>query len=96
MCEPGAGHPDDLPPHHGDLTVTADSYVVLVGDSAAALEALSRTIARRLAGSGWSRRFAHPFIAVYAPATSKVDAVAALDGHGVLIGEMFDLSLIHI
>ena len=90
MCEPGAGHPDDLPPHHGDLTVTADSYVVLVGDSAAALEALSRTIARRLAGSGWSRRFAHPFIAVYAPATSKVDAVAALDGHGVLIGEMFD------
>ncbi|WP_293826814.1 asparagine synthase-related protein [uncultured Brevundimonas sp.] len=70
--------------------MTADAYVVLLGDSAAALEALSRTIARRLAGSGWSRRFAHPFIAVYAPATSKVDAVAALDGHGVLIGEMFD------
>jgi len=72
------------------LTVAADAYVVLVGDSAASLEALSRTIARRLAGAGWRRRFVHPFIAVYAPSTSRVEVVAALDGHGAFVGEMFD------
>lgn len=70
--------------------MTADAYVVLVGDNAAALEALSRSIARRIAGAGWSRRVADPFIAVYAPSTSRLDIVAALDGHGTIIGEMFD------
>lgn len=70
--------------------MSADAYVVLVGDDAAALEALSQKVARRLAGAGWSRRVFHPFIAVYAPATSRVEIVAALDGHGAVIGEMFD------
>lgn len=90
MREPSAGHPDDLPSHHGDLTVTADAYVVLVGDSDAALEALSRAIARRLAGAGWTRRIVHPFIAIYAPSTSRIEVVASLDGHGAMIGEIFD------
>lgn len=70
--------------------MSADAYVVLMGDDAAALEALSQKVARRLAGAGWSRRVFHPFIAVYAPATSRVEIVAALDGHGAVIGEMFD------
>nr|WP_314121546.1 asparagine synthase-related protein [uncultured Brevundimonas sp.] len=70
--------------------MSADAYVVLVADDAAALEALSRKIGRRLAGAGWSRRVSHPFLAVYAPATSRLEVVAALDGHGVTIGEMFD------
>lgn len=90
MRQPVARHPDDLPSHHGDLTMSADAYVVLAADDAGALETLSRKIARRLAGAGWSRRVSHPFIAVYAPATSRLEIVAALDGHGVMVGEIFD------
>lgn len=70
--------------------MSADAYVVLVADDAAALEALSRKIGRKLAGAGWSRLVSSPFIAVYAPATSRLEVVAALDGHGVMVGEMFD------
>ena len=70
--------------------MSADASVVLVADDAAALEALSRKIGRKLAGAGWSRLVSSPFIAVYAPATSRLEVVAALDGHGVMVGEMFD------
>nr|WP_314434022.1 asparagine synthase-related protein [uncultured Brevundimonas sp.] len=67
----------------------ADSFVALVGDTAAALEALARPLRRRLAGAGWSRRVSHPFIEVYA-LSDRLSITAGLDGHGVLIGDMFD------
>jgi asparagine synthase (glutamine-hydrolysing) len=67
----------------------ADSFVALVGDTAAALEALAAPMRRRLAGAGWSRRVSHPFVEVYAP-SDRLAVTAGLDGHGVLIGEMFD------
>ena len=67
----------------------ADSFVALVGDTAAALEALAAPMRRRLAGAGWSRRVSHPFVEVYAP-SDRLVVTAGLDGHGVLIDEMFD------
>ncbi|GAA0625044.1 lasso peptide isopeptide bond-forming cyclase [Brevundimonas kwangchunensis] len=65
-----------------------DSFVVLVGDTAAALEAVVAPMRRRLAGAGWSCRVSHPFVAVYAP-SDRLAITAGLDGHGVLIGQMF-------
>lgn len=70
--------------------MSADAYVILVGDDAAALERLSDRIGRRLAGAGWRKRLARPFIEVFAPAASRVDIVEGLDGHGVVLGEVFD------
>ncbi|WP_292079886.1 MULTISPECIES: asparagine synthase-related protein [Brevundimonas] len=67
----------------------ADSFVALVGDAAGAVDALMAPLRRRLAGAGWSRCVSHPFLEVYAP-SDRLRITAALDGHGVLIGEMFD------
>lgn len=71
--------------------MTADAVLVLAADNhVGALEALTRPLARRLAAAGWSRRSASPFLWIYAPRTSRVAITPAFDGHGAIIGDLFD------
>lgn len=70
--------------------MAAQSALILVGDTPAALDELLAPQARRLSRAGWSRRSSDPFIRVYTPTQSRVDVTRGLDGHGVLIGEIFD------
>lgn len=68
----------------------ADGYVILVGDNAPALKRLSSQAERRLAGCGWRKTIARPFVEVFAPSTTRLEIIEGLDGHGVIVGEMFD------
>lgn len=70
--------------------MSADSAVILVGDHPAALSALTAPVRGRLSRAGWSCRVDHPFIRVYAPTQGRLEITPAFDGHGVLIGEVFD------
>lgn len=68
----------------------ADSAVILVGDHPAALADLTTPLRGRFARAGWSCRVSHPFIRSYAPTDGRLEFTAAFDGHGVLLGELFD------
>ena len=46
--------------------MNADSYVVLVEDKPGALEGLSQRVGRRLAGAGWRKVVARPYLEVFA------------------------------
>ncbi|MEN5229709.1 asparagine synthase-related protein [Brevundimonas naejangsanensis] len=70
--------------------MAADTALILVGDNPAALDALVAPFSRRLARAGWSRRSADPFVRVYSPTAARVEVTPALDGHGVLIGDIYD------
>lgn len=70
--------------------MSATSLIILAGDDPLALRALTEPVWRRLARSGWSRPVATPFMQVFAPTTGRVDITPALDGHGVLVGSVFD------
>lgn len=70
--------------------MSADSYVVLVEDEPGALERLSEQVGRRLAGAGWRKVVARPYLEVFAPATSRLEITEGLDGHGVVLGQIFD------
>ena len=90
MRQRGGGNADGLPAYPGDLSMTAQTALVLIGDTPAALDDLVAPLSRRLVRAGWSRRSADPFIRVYTPTQSRIDVSPGLDGHGVLIGEVFD------
>jgi asparagine synthase (glutamine-hydrolysing) len=68
----------------------ADSLIILVGDDPAALQAQVSRCWRRLARAGWSRWLSDPFIHVFAPRTGRLAVTRGFDGHGVLVGEVFD------
>ncbi|MDK2745726.1 MAG: asparagine synthase C-terminal domain-containing protein [Brevundimonas sp.] len=70
--------------------MAADAVVILVGDTPAALEAMVAPVRRRLSRAGWSRKTHDPFIAVFAPTQGRLEITRGLDGHGVLVGEVFD------
>ena len=70
--------------------MTAQSALVLVGDTPAALDDLVKPLNRRLARAGWSKRAGDPFIRVYTPTRSRLEVIPGLDGHGLLLGEVFD------
>lgn len=68
----------------------ADSVIILLGDDPAALADLVAPVRRRLSRAGWSRRVDHPFIQVFSPTEARLEITPAFDGHGVLVGEVFD------
>lgn len=68
----------------------SDSVIILIGDRPGALEALVEPDRRGLARAGWSCRVKAPFIQVFAPTVGRIEITEAWDGHGVLIGELFD------
>ncbi len=70
--------------------MAADCAIILVGDTPAALDALVAPVRRRLSRAGWSRKSHDPFIQVFAPTGGRLEAARGLDGHGVLIGEVYD------
>lgn len=70
--------------------MAADAVLILIGDDPSALEAMTAPVRRRLSRAGWSRRSRDPFIQVFAPTDGRLDIVRGLDGHGVMVGEMFD------
>ena len=71
--------------------MSADAVLVLAADEhVGALEALTGPLARRLAAAGWSRRSAFPFLWIYAPKASRLTITLAFDGHGAVIGDLFD------
>lgn len=70
--------------------MSADGYLILVADDTAALERLSGSVWRRLARAGWRKVLARPFVEVFAPSTTRLEITEGFDGHGVIIGEMFD------
>ncbi|MFC0634634.1 asparagine synthase-related protein [Brevundimonas balnearis] len=70
--------------------MAADSAVILVGDDPAALHAAIAPVRKRLSRRGWSCKVNAPFIAVFAPSGGRLDITGGLDGHGVLVGEIFD------
>ncbi|PZN97525.1 MAG: asparagine synthase [Alphaproteobacteria bacterium] len=70
--------------------MAADAVVILVGDTPAALEAIVTPLRHRLSRAGWSRKAHDPYIQVFAPTQGRLEITGSLDGHGVLIGEMFD------
>lgn len=70
--------------------MSADSYVVLVEDKPGALKRLSQKVGRRLAGAGWRKVVARPYLEAIAPSTSRLEITEGLDGHGVVLGEIFD------
>jgi asparagine synthase (glutamine-hydrolysing) len=70
--------------------VAADSAIVLVGDNPAALEAAIAPMRKRLSRRGWSRKVQAPFLAVFAPSAGRLDITCGLDGHGLLIGDIYN------
>lgn len=64
--------------------------MILVGDTPAALEAVVAPLRGRLSRAGWSRKAHDPFIQVFTPTQGRLEVTPGLDGHGVLIGEMFE------
>ncbi|GAA0634892.1 asparagine synthase-related protein [Brevundimonas lenta] len=70
--------------------MAADCAIILVGDTPAALDALVAPVRQRLSRAGWSRKSHDPFIQVFAPTGGRLEAARGLDGHGVLIGEVYD------
>ena len=70
--------------------MSADSLIILVGDDPAALQQLVVPVLPRLARAGWSRRLADPYIQVFSPTAGRLEVTRGFDGHGVLIGEVFD------
>lgn len=70
--------------------MTADALIILVGDDPAALKDLVEPVWRRLARAGWSRRVSDPYIQVFAPSAGRLAVTRGLDGHGVLVGDIFD------
>lgn len=70
--------------------MSADAAIVLLGDSPDALDALAGAGRRRLARAGWTRRIADPYVQVFAPSAGRLPVVGGLDGHGVMLGELFD------
>lgn len=69
--------------------MAAGSFVVLVGDDAAALQALCDRVAPDLSGAGWTARISRPFLRVYAPTDSRLEITEGFDGHGVVVGDVF-------
>lgn len=55
-----------------------------------ALEPVSRWLKPRLAAAGWKRAVSHPLMEVYTAPGCQLDVTSAYDGHGVIIGEVFD------
>lgn len=70
--------------------MTVESFVVLTGDSSAALQTLVERVRSGVEAAGWVSRVSFPFIHVFTPAGSRLEVTGGLDGHGVLVGEMFD------
>lgn len=70
--------------------MAADSAIILVGDNPAALDALVAPVRQRLSRAGWSRKSHDPFIQVFAPTGVRLEVARGLDGHGVVIGEIYD------
>lgn len=68
----------------------ADCAIILVGDNPAAVDALVAPVRQRLSRAGWSRKSHDPFIQVFAPTGGRLDVARGLDGHGVVIGEIYD------
>ncbi|WP_312572838.1 asparagine synthase-related protein [Brevundimonas sp.] len=69
--------------------MTAQSYLILIGDDAASLQTFTHAVSVGLLEAGWVHRLSYPFIGVFTPADSTLDVTGGLDGHGVLVGEMF-------
>ncbi|MBB5746536.1 asparagine synthase-related protein [Brevundimonas variabilis] len=70
--------------------MSAESFLILVGDDPAAISSLASLAQDRLTNEGWIQRLAFPFLQVFTPADGRLEVTGGLDGHGVLIGEMFD------
>lgn len=70
--------------------MTAQSFVILVGDDPMALSNLVSQMQTAMTKAGWTRGVSYPFIQVFSPADGQFEITGSLDGHGVLIGEMFD------
>lgn len=70
--------------------MSAEAAVILVADHPAALADLTAPLRGRLARAGWSCRADHPFIRAYAPTEGRLAITPAFDGHGLLIGDVFD------
>ncbi len=70
--------------------MAADSAIILVGDDPAALQVAIAPVRKRLSRRGWSCKANALFLAVFAPSGGRLDVTGALDGHGVLVGEIFD------
>ncbi|WP_420469938.1 asparagine synthase-related protein [Brevundimonas sp. FT23042] len=68
----------------------ADSAIILVGDDPASLADLVAPMMSRLESAGWSQRVDDPYVRVFSPTAGRLDISRALDGHGVLLGEVFD------
>lgn len=70
--------------------MSAGDYLLMVGDDPHQLDRLCRDAAVDLAVGGWLERLASPFLRLYVTATSRLEATAGFDGHGVLIGSIHD------
>jgi len=70
--------------------MAADSAIILVGDDPAVLEAAVAPMRKRLSRRGWSRKVQAPFLEAYAPSAGRLDITCGLDGHGLLIGDLYD------
>lgn len=70
--------------------MSAGAVLMLLGDDPRALDALVGPVRRRLTRARWTQRLAEPFIRVFAPPDARLELSPAFDGHGVLVGEVFD------
>lgn len=70
--------------------MSAGDYLLMVGDDPQQLDRLCREAAADLTGAGWLERLASPFLRLYVTTTSRLEATAGFDGHGVLIGSIHD------
>lgn len=69
--------------------MSAGSFAILVGDDAAALQALCDGASARFSEAGWTARVSRPFLRVYAPTEGRLEITESFDGHGVLVGHLF-------
>lgn len=69
-----------------------NDYLVLAGDDRHALDELGARLRPRLIAYGWRAQVRHPLLRVYVGPGSRLEITAAPDGHGVVIGDVFDRS----
>lgn len=65
-------------------------FLALTAPHRADLDGIALWLKPRLAAAGWRCAVDHPLLRLYVSSGTRLEVTSAFDGHGALIGEMFD------
>nr|WP_303682940.1 asparagine synthase C-terminal domain-containing protein [Brevundimonas naejangsanensis] len=70
--------------------MSAGDYLLVIGDNPHELECAIKAAEPELFRTGWLERLTSPFLRLYVRASSRLKVTEGYDGHGVLIGSIYD------